>query len=98
MMTMRLGPYISDAAGASCRIHIILKRMCKTPAWSHPAVKNVHHRPARKTGITPLAPKNEKTPAAGGEEVEAARTHALDVEGQRQQVENDASPHHKLRE
>ena len=64
-MTIRLAPYISDVAGASCRIHIILKRMCSAPACSHPAVRKVHHRPYRKTGITPLAPKRNKLRTLG---------------------------------
>ena len=32
-------------AGARSRTHIMLKRMWRTPAWSHAALRTVHQRP-----------------------------------------------------
>ena len=42
--------------------------------------------------------EHKKASAAGRKEVETAHAHALNVKGQREEVENDAAPHHKLGE
>src|SRR2546425_8446829 len=95
-MTMRLAAYISDVAGGSCRIHIMLNRMCKAPQPSRAqecppsSISKNRNRAAR--------PEKDQAPKAGREEIEAAHTDTLNVGRQRQQIKNDAAPHDKLRE
>src|SRR5262245_13903868 len=38
----------------------MLKKMWSTPACNQPAVRKVHHRPAPKTGTTPLSPNKNR--------------------------------------
>src|SRR5215510_136500 len=43
----------------------MLKKMWSRPACNQPAVRTVHHRPARNTGRQPLAPKRNRASLLG---------------------------------
>ena len=86
-------------AGARSRTHIMLKRMCSTPPCSHAALRTVHQRPYPKTGTAPLAPKRKRLCMLGEKKDSIpSRAHALEVGGERGEVESAAGPHHEAGE